>query len=222
MGERANSKAEQVYDAVKEAILSGSLEPGEFIDRLAICERLGVSRFPVAAAISRLAFERLVTVEPQHGSFVALISSDDVRERLFIRGALEGQIAAEAALRLEADGKEALRANLRAARKAAEASDRSRFYNLDVAFHELLTLHLGLRRSGEILDTQREHLERVRRLLITPPGRMPLTIAEHQAVFDAIEDADPTRARAAMEAHMTAVTSLFDNFSREKPEMFSA
>ena len=29
MGERANSKAEQVYDAVKEAILSGELEPGD-------------------------------------------------------------------------------------------------------------------------------------------------------------------------------------------------
>ena len=47
MGERANSKAEQVYGAVKEAILSGALEPGEPIDKLALCDRLGVSRdFP--------------------------------------------------------------------------------------------------------------------------------------------------------------------------------
>ena len=42
MGERASSKVEQVYEAVKEAILSGALEPGEPIDKLALCEQLGV------------------------------------------------------------------------------------------------------------------------------------------------------------------------------------
>ena len=58
MGERVNSKAEQVYGELKEAILVGALEPGAPIDKLALCERLGVSRFPVSAAISRLAFEQ--------------------------------------------------------------------------------------------------------------------------------------------------------------------
>jgi len=62
MRARADSKAGQVYGAVKEAILSGDLEPGQPIDKLALCDRLGVSRFPVSAAISRLAFERLVRV----------------------------------------------------------------------------------------------------------------------------------------------------------------
>src|SRR5271156_3609843 len=111
MGERANSKVEQVYEAVKESILSGALEPGEPIDKLALCEQLGVSRFPVSAALSRLAFERLVVVEPQHGSFVARISARDVRERLFIRRAIEGEIAAEAARRLEVVGRAALKGN---------------------------------------------------------------------------------------------------------------
>src|SRR5271169_6687110 len=152
MGDRAYSKAEQVYGAVKEAILSGVLEPGAPIDKLALCDRLGVSRFPVSAAISRLAFERLVLVEPQHGSFVARISADDVRERLFIRRALESEIAAEAARRLDLAGRTALEENLSEAAKAAEASNRPRFYALDVGLHAALTAHLGLDRSGEILD----------------------------------------------------------------------
>src|SRR5579862_2250500 len=101
MQERANSKAGQVYDAVKEAILSGELEPGQAIDKLALCEKLGVSRFPVSAAISRLAFERLVRIEPQHGSFVASISAEGVRENLFVRGALEGEIVARAAVEFD-------------------------------------------------------------------------------------------------------------------------
>ena len=117
--ERANSKAGQVYDAVKEAILSGELEPGQAIDKLALCERLGVSRFPVSAAISRLAFERLVRVEPQHGSFVAPISVEGVRENLFVRRALEGEIAAEAAAAARRRGAADLAANLAEAEEAA-------------------------------------------------------------------------------------------------------
>ena len=222
MRARADSKAGQVYGAVKEAILSGDLEPGQPIDKLALCDRLGVSRFPVSAAISRLAFERLVRVEPQHGSFVARISAEDVRERLFIRRALEGEIAAEAARRLDAAGRAALEDNLREAEEAARAGDRPRFYDLDVGFHAILTQRLGLDRSGEILDGVREHLERLRRLLMTPHGRMQATIAEHRAVVEGVESPDPARARAAMEAHMSAMTALFENFSRQRPELFSA
>jgi DNA-binding GntR family transcriptional regulator len=222
MGERASSKVEQVYEAVKEAILSGGLEPGEPIDKLALCEQLAVSRFPVSAALSRLAFERLVVVEPQHGSFVARISAQDVRERLFIRRAIEGEIAAEAARRLERVGRAALQENLREAALAAQSRDRSRFYALDVGFHAALTAHLELERSGEILDGIRAHLERVRRLLMTPAGRMQATIEEHAAIVEGILVGDAEKARAAMHAHLAQMTELVEKFAGERPELFSA
>src|SRR5258708_38618590 len=93
---RRSSKADHVYRDLKESILSGALEPGGAIDKLALCERLGVSRFPVSSAISRLAYERLVTIEPQHGCVVAKIWIADVRERLRGRRALEAVLAAHA------------------------------------------------------------------------------------------------------------------------------
>src|SRR5579884_3935270 len=86
---RRASKADQVYEDIKEAILSGALEPGAAIDKMALAERLGMSRFPITTAINRLAYERLVVIEPQHGSFVAKISAEDVRELMLIRRALE-------------------------------------------------------------------------------------------------------------------------------------
>ncbi len=101
---RRSSKADHVYRDLKESILSGALEPGGAIDKLELCERLGMSRFPVSSAINRLAYERLVTIEPQHGSFVARISVEDVRERLMVRRALESEIAAQAALRMSREG----------------------------------------------------------------------------------------------------------------------
>jgi len=222
MGERVNSKAEHVYGELKEAILAGRLEPGESIDKAALCERLGVSRFPVSAAVSRLAFESLVVIEPQHGSFVARISAADVRERMFIRRALEGEIAAEAARRLSRDGLAALEDNLAREREAVEAGDRVNFYTHDVGFHQALTTHLGLRRSAEILDNVRAHLERVRRMLMLPPGRISGTLAEHTAIFKAIAAGDADGARAAMSRHLGETTGQFESFARERPELISA
>ena len=221
MRERVGSKAEQVYETVKEAILSGELEAGQAIDKLSLCEKLDVSRFPVSAALGRLAFERLVRIEPQHGSFVAPISAGGVREHLFVRRALEGEIAAQAAAELSEDGRADLIANLAEAQAAAENGDRTLFYALDVGFHALLTQHLGLHRSEEILDGVRQHLERPRRLLMTPPGRMQQTLAEHRAVLAAIEARAPEAARAAMAAHINTVAETFEALAQAKPGLFA-
>ena len=158
-----------MYSELKEAILSGALEPGCLIDKAGLCEKLSVSRFPVSAAVSRLAYDRLVDVAPQHGSFVARISLSDVRERFFIRSALEGEIAAEAARRMTRHDKDALAANLKEEATAIEVQDRAAFYALDVTFHQILTTRLGMARANDVLEALRVHLERARRLMMSPP-----------------------------------------------------
>jgi GntR family transcriptional regulator, rspAB operon transcriptional repressor len=222
MGERVNSKADQVYDELRESILAGRVEPGELIDKSALCERLGVSRFPVSAAVSRLAFENLVVIEPQHGSFVARISAADVRERMFIRRAIECEIAAEAARRLPREGVEALEDNLVRAREAAEAGDRVNFYAFDVGFHQTTATYLGLQRSGEVLDGVRVHLERVRRMMTQSAARNRETLVEHAKVVAAIATGDAEGAREAMNRHLTQTTEQFESFARQRPELFSA
>jgi DNA-binding GntR family transcriptional regulator len=218
----AHSKADAVYGELKEAILTGALEPGCLIDKSTICERLGVSRFPVSAAVSRLAYDRLVNVAPQHGSFVSRISINDVRERLFIRAALEGEIAAEAARRMSRSDKQALSANAKEAKLAVEADDRVIFYAADVAFHQILTARLGMARASEILDGLRVHLERVRRLLMSPPGRIREVLREHEAIVAAVERGDAEAARKAMTRHLGVTGDLLETVARQKPEMFSA
>lgn len=218
---RRSSKVDHVYRDLKESILSGALEPGGAIDKLELCERLGVSRFPVSAAINRLAYERLVTIEPQHGSFVARISIEDVRERLLVRRALESEIAAQAALRMSSEGILGLERNLRYQQAAVDGSDVAGFYLLDVDFHRLLTSWLGFGHCGEILDGLRSHLERVRRLLLSPAGRMPVSLSEHGAIAAAIARGDAAGARAAMEYHLQQTTNLFETFARERASLFS-
>jgi GntR family transcriptional regulator, rspAB operon transcriptional repressor len=217
----AHSKADAVYGELKEAILSGALEPGSLIDKTGLCERLQVSRFPVSAAVSRLAYDRLVDVAPQHGSFVARISLDDARERLFIRSALEGEIAGEAARRMTRADKDALAANLRQEVAAVAAKDHATFYALDVAFHQILTARLSMARASDVLDSLRIHLERTRRLTMSPPGQIRASMNEHAAIAAAIEAENPDAAREAMKQHLSITAARLEDLAKRQPELFS-
>jgi GntR family transcriptional regulator, rspAB operon transcriptional repressor len=221
LAKRAYSKADAVYGELKEAILSGALEPGRPIDKSGLCVKLAVSRFPVSAAVSRLAYDRLVDVAPQHGSFVSLISLSDVRERLFIRTALEGEIAAEAARRMTRADKDALVANLDEESAAMKDEDRARFYALDVAFHQILTTRLGMARAYDLLEGLRIHLERVRRLMMLSPGRIRSTLSEHLAIVEAIKASDPLAARGAMKRHLSSTSAMLEAFVKERPALFT-
>ena len=210
-----------MYGELKEAILSGALEPGSLIDKAGLCEKLGVSRFPVSAAVSRLAYDRLVDVEPQHGSFVTRISLNDVRERLFIRSALEGEIAAEAARRMTRADKDALAANLKREAEAVAAEDPTTFYALDVAFHRILTARLGMARADDVLESLRVHLERTRRLTMSTPGQLRASLNEHSAIAAAIVANDPAAAREAMKQHLSTTGARLETLAKQQPDLFS-
>ena len=64
------SKVDQAYLALKHAIVSGALQPETPIDKNEWCAAFDVSRLSITTAINRLAFERLVVVEPQAPLFV--------------------------------------------------------------------------------------------------------------------------------------------------------
>ena len=217
----AYSKADAVYGELKEAILSGALEPGSLIDKTGLCEKLQVSRFPVSAAVSRLAYDRLVDVAPQHGSFVTRISLNDAREHLFIRSALEAEIAAEAARRMTRAHKDALADNLRQEGAAVAAKDQATFYALDVAFHQILTASLGLARASDVLESLRVHLERTRRLTMSTSGQLRASLNEHAAIATAIEAKDPAAARDAMKQHLIITAARLEDLAKRQPDLFS-
>lgn len=219
---RRGSKADQVYAEIKLAILTGGLEPGAPIDKLALCAKLGVSRFPVSTAINRLAYERLVVIEPQHGSFVGKIAATDVREWMMIRRGIETEMAGELAGQMGENTGMELQRNLRYQQAAQEAGDNSGFYLLDVEFHRLLAGGLRLTQTVTILEGLRSSLERIRRLLLAPTNRMELAIGEHRAIFAALAARDSDGARHAMRDHLKQTSSLFEDFARSQPGMFSA
>lgn len=210
----------EVTELLRRAIVTLALPPGEIIDKNAICARLGISRFPVSEALSRLSAEGLVEILPQRGSRVSRIKMAEVREFMFIRTALECEALHLLVGSHSADSLELLEQNM-AAQKTAMANDAStEFHELDVKFHELLFGAVHLSRTKAIVEQVRANIDRARRLIVTP-RRIALTIAEHEAIFEAVSRADAPGAAEAMRAHIEAVMVELFAFAEQSPDLFA-
>ena len=79
----------ECYQRIKNAILTGQFLWGERLDVGQLASDFGISKFPVIKAINRLAFEYLVTIVPNKGSFVMMPSIHDVNQVTEIREIIE-------------------------------------------------------------------------------------------------------------------------------------
>src|SRR5215471_4615588 len=151
------SKVDRAYVALKRAIVSGALAPDTPIDKNEWCATFKVSRLSITTAINRLAFEGLVVVEPQRGSYVAKIHLEDVRQWMLMRRALEMEVVAVCAADMTDGAIGSLGQNLAYQKAAITSGDLQGFHELDTRFHRQMTESLSLARVGEVLDPIRTH-----------------------------------------------------------------
>jgi len=81
--------SDSVCNILRESILDQTFLPGQRLDVKLLAEKLDVSLTPVKDAITRLVVEGLIELRPRSGTYVSLLSAEDVEETLAIRRALE-------------------------------------------------------------------------------------------------------------------------------------
>jgi DNA-binding GntR family transcriptional regulator len=208
---------QRVQDEIRDAIVRLDLPPGTFLDKAALCARLGVSRFPVSEALGRLAAEGFVEVLPQRGTRVARIDLADCRQAMFIRRALEAEAMRAVAPRADTALLAALEKNLRQQETSLGANEGQRFHALDLELHELLFDFLGYERVKHAVEAARGSLDRARLFMCTP-HRQAATLAEHRAIVAALKRHDADAAVRAMEAHLDAVMTELVDFAGRNPD----
>jgi DNA-binding GntR family transcriptional regulator len=216
----SGSLANRTYLALREAILDLSYRPGEALRKGEICTVLGVSRSPVAEAITRLAGEGLVDVVPQAGTYVARFSMDEIREGAFLREAIELAAVETLAGRITEEQLVQLRRNLRVQEALVADGDFAGFYALDGALHAMILSFTGFRKLGQVADTAWVHVNRARQLILPMPGRVAETLEEHKAILAALEARDGEAARAAMRRHLGRLVTFLEPLEKSHPELF--
>ena len=91
-GTNFRNRGEQVFETLKREILDLKLEPGRMVSENEICERFGVSRTPVRDALRLLQEQGFVETVPYRGTYVTLLSLDNIKQMIYMRVAVETMV----------------------------------------------------------------------------------------------------------------------------------
>ncbi|MFE5190478.1 GntR family transcriptional regulator [Streptomyces sp. NPDC056628] len=101
---------DRAYEAIRDAIVAGEIEPGAVVRDADLAERLGLSRAPVREAFSRLVDEGLLESKPQSYTRVTPLVASDVRDAAAVVGAMHELVTRVAVPRLAGADVDAMRA----------------------------------------------------------------------------------------------------------------
>jgi DNA-binding GntR family transcriptional regulator len=177
------SVRDQVLSALRDALITGELEPGAVYSAPALAERFGVSATPVREAMQLLASEGAVEVMPNRGFRVAERSSRDLAELAEIRALLEVPVLLRLARTLPAERWESLRPLVDAGLAAAAVGDHAAYAEADRAFHRGLLALSGNRRLADLTDDLHRRAQWPR----TTPARSRTSAAAARLLADAEE-----------------------------------
>lgn len=139
------SLGDATFEALREAITTGKLQPGEWLRQEALAKELDVSQITVRDALNRLVGEGLAVRIPYKGVRVVVLSPADLKDIYEMRQLLEGLAAEVAAEHITADELAELRELLPDTVVDADADSVPRAREANREFHEIIT-HASQRR----------------------------------------------------------------------------
>lgn len=194
--------ADEVYGALQQSILDGTVPPDARINAGELARRFDVSPTPVREALARLESDGLVEKLPLRGYRTTdLLDSRQLGELFELRLLLEPETAARAAARRGADDVAGLEAEMNAGRVALDQEDAYRpLSQHDVRLHDLVFRAAHNETVRQAYARTHCHLHTFR--LAYTGSYVSDTVAEHSAVVAAIVAADAEQASAAMRTHI--------------------
>lgn len=201
---RKTNSENSVYRKLKKAIRKRYIKQGSQLVEIALAQQLGVSRTPVRGAIKRLEAEGLVNTIPNRGAFVITPTQREIEETFRVRAQLEKMAVTLTARNATPAQLAELRKLISAETTVFDESDLDEYYDVNDNLHLKIAeysgntvLHAYIK---ELLDKTRIYL-----ILYDPFYKLEYSpTTEHQAILDAIEAGDQSRAKEAVEAHINS------------------
>jgi len=194
---------DQIYELIRNDILSQNFKPGEKISIRDLEQRYEVSQTPIREALNRLQQDGLVEYKPNFGVKIISIEKKDVVEIMQLHAALD---RCAVKLALDSNNVEKLSEEL-----AHHLQMHKRYLyerNSDQYMYHSNEFHRAFYRyaQNERLSNLMEHLQRQYEILlfsryISKIENKEKAVEEHSAVFEAVKAKDVNKACELIEAH---------------------
>jgi GntR family transcriptional repressor for pyruvate dehydrogenase complex len=229
---RGATLSEKVAASITQAIMDGTLVPGErLLSERELGEQFGVSRTVIREAVRSLVANGLVEARSGRGLQVAGVGPEavsramavflhrnatiDYRRVNEVRSALEIDMAgyaAERATPADIELLETLTAELEAVGDDVDAAA-----GLDVAFHRAIGEATQNELFPVLLDAIGPVLLEIRLRAFASPELRDYAHEAHREILDAIAAADVERARAAMRRHLETAAKTWSTGEKPTP-----
>lgn len=195
---------QRIVESITTAIVERRLMPGTKLAEQKIADIFEVSRTLVRQALNQLSRDRLVTLEPARGAFVAMPSVGEARQVFEVRSMIESAMVRQLCARITNAQVAELRAHLRDEREAVTRTDVSGRTRLLADFHVLLARMLGNEVLAELLADLLSRSSLIS-LMYQSSHSAQHSQDEHVQIVGALEKRDVRAAGRCMEHHIRSV-----------------
>ena len=179
----------QIADWIASGIVEERYAPGERLNEKELAERLGISRSPLREALRMLETRGMVTITPQRGARVTLLSTEEVVQLFDIRAVLVGLAARELAVRCAAGMPPGLADRLAALESSV--TDPQAYARASAAAALEIARLSGNARLADMIGSFAQSIGRYARLGLATQARRNRSIRNWRALFAAFRNADP-------------------------------
>jgi DNA-binding GntR family transcriptional regulator len=196
------SRAQELYNWLRAAILAGELRPHERLVETTIADLASVSRTPVREALHRLEVDGLVGEGEGGGLEVIGFSLDELADLCAVRETLEG-MATELAAVSRSELELATLRSIVATEEDLVGDEGAveHLIELNHSFHETLWRSARNRYLADELKHLRSLIERLQESTLRSRERLEQAISEHKAIVDALEQRDANAAGMLARLH---------------------
>jgi DNA-binding GntR family transcriptional regulator len=192
---------QRIVESITTAIVERRLAPGTKLAEQKIADIFDVSRTLVRQALNQLSRDRLVTLEPARGAFVAMPSVEEARQVFEVRAMIEAALVRQLAARITDAQITRLRSHLRDEREAIARTDVSGRTRLLADFHVVLARLLGNEVLAQLLADLLSRSSLIS-LMYQSAHSAEHSQDEHAQIVEALARRDARAAARLMEHHL--------------------
>ncbi len=198
---QATSLSQRAYEQIRRKIVDLELPPGSILDEGHLQAELNLGRTPIREALLRLSIERLVTIVPRRGIFVAEIGIADLQQIFEVRILLEQTAARLAARRGNKTQWERMEGLLTLVDQVS-SDDPGFGLTIDESFHQIMYEAANNRLLQDYLTTLYALSRRLWRFMSVSQIDLYSRLEELRPIVVALKEADSDLAGVLVEAHI--------------------
>ena len=205
-----------MVDELREAILTGSLRPGDRLAYRDLAQRFGVSVTPVRIALRELSNEGIVEMRAHTGARVSPLSVDEIEDIFATRIGIEGWLARHGAPRLRAAEVAEMTVAMDGLRQAEQEDDLEAYLHHSWSMRATCYSAAEKPRLFDRFHVLYELASRYVYLMMTDPSRLERSRREMEGFFAACRARNGPAAQEAIQiALQTTLSFLSEALDRE-------